>query len=268
MANDSNRDWQLYGEVDPYFGVISLDRFHKNNLTNAALSEFFSSGEQHIQYVLDIVRTHLDPTFRPICALDFGCGVGRCTLPLARLCEQVTGVDVSQAMLEEGQANARKHMLSNIKWLNSSDLSNLNGSFEFVHSFIVFQHIPPARGMPLLARLIDLLAPEGIAAIQVLYHRDVSRLKQLVGRLRVSVPLMHNLANLYYGKPFNYPLMQKNVYDLSAVFDLLQKKQCGSSWVTFAQSDELQSAMMFFRKRPDAMPYYEFYNAAKNAQSA
>jgi hypothetical protein len=84
-----------------------------------------------------------------------------------------------------------------------------------------------------------------------------------VGRLRVSVPLVHNLANLYYGKPFNYPLMQKNAYDLNAVFNLLQKKRCGSNWVTFAQTQELQAAMLFFRKRPEVIPYYQFYNSAR-----
>jgi SAM-dependent methyltransferase len=263
MANDSDKDWERYGEDDPYFGVISLERFHKSNLTTGALTEFFDSGEKHIEYVLDIVRTHVDPTFRPQSALDFGCGVGRCTIPMARRCERVTGVDVSAAMIEEGKNNARRQSVNNIDWLNSSDLADVSNSVEFVHSFIVFQHIPPAKGMPLLSRLIDLLAPDGIAAIQVLYHRDVSRLKDFVGRLRVSVPLVHNLANLYYGKPFNYPLMQKNAYDLNAVFNLLQKKGCGSNWVTFAQTQELQAAMMFFRKRPEVIPYYQFYNSAR-----
>jgi SAM-dependent methyltransferase len=267
MANDSDRDWEKYGKDDPYFGVVSLERFHRSNLTADALTEFFESGEKHIEYVLDIVRTRLDPTFRPQFALDFGCGVGRCTIPIARRCERVTGVDVSPAMIEEGKTNALKQSVHNIDWVNSSDLADVSGTVDFVHSFIVFQHIPPAKGMPLLSRLIDLLVPDGIAAIQLLYHKDVSRLKNFVGRLRVSVPLVHNLANIYYGKPFNYPLMQKNAYDLNAVFNLLQKKGCGSIWVTLAQTQVAQAAMMFFRKRPDAIPYYQFYNSANDGDN-
>jgi len=186
---------------------------------------------------------------------------------MAKLCKQVTGVDVSAAMIEEGKANALAQSVHNIEWVKSGDLATVSGKFDFVHSFIVFQHIPPSIGMVLLTRLVDLLATDGIASIQFIYHKNISRLKQIVGRVRVSVPLVHNLAILYYGKPFKYPLMQKNAYDLNAVFDLLQKKGCGSCVVRFADTQELQAALVFFRKRPDTIPYFQFYNLSKAAKS-
>jgi len=266
MVNDPNKDWEKYGKEDPYFGVLSAEKFHKTNLTPQTLTEFFDSGHEHIEYVLGTIRTHIDPAYRPKLALDFGCGVGRCTIPMAKSCERVTGVDVSPAMIEEGRRNALAQSVGNIEWVNSGDLATLSGNFDLVHSFIVFQHIPPANGMVLLSRLVDLLATDGIASIQFLYHRNVSRLKQAIGRIRVSVPLVHHLANLYYGKPFSYPLMQKNAYDLNAVFNLLQKKGCGSCHVEFGQKgEELQSAVVFFRKRPDSIPYFESYKSVWGA---
>jgi len=262
MVNDPNKDWEQYGKEDPYFGVVSLDRFHKTNLTPAALTEFFDSGRSHIEYVLGIIHAHLDSAYQPQSALDFGCGVGRCTIPMAKLCQHVTGVDVSPAMIEEGKTNASAQSVHNIEWINSGDLAGVSGKFDFIHSFIVFQHIPPRTGMALLSRLVDLLATDGIASIQFIYHKNISRIRQIVGRVRVSVPLIHNLANLYYGKPFRYPLMQKNAYDLNAVFNLLQKKGCGSCVVRFADTQELQAVMVFFRKRPDSIPYFQFYNSS------
>ena len=269
VGNNPSDDWEKFGKEDPYFGVIDLDRFHKSNLTPEAITEFFVSGQSHVEYVVGTIRSHIDPKFQPRVALDFGCGVGRCTIPLARLCRRVTGVDVSPSMIEEGKSNAMSRTVTNIEWVNSGDLKTVSGEFDFIHSFIVFQHIPPVQGMDLLSRLIDLLAADGMASIQLLYYRNSSRLKQILSRIRVSVPLVHNFANLYYGKPFSYPLMQKNVYDLNAVFDLLHKKGCGSCVVRFGETGgEHQEAMLFFRKRRDAIPYFQFYNLAQEGKSA
>jgi SAM-dependent methyltransferase len=266
MVNDPNRDWEQYGKEDPYFGVVSLDRFHKANLTPAALTEFFDSGRSHIEYVLGIIRAHIDAAYQPQLALDFGCGVGRCTIPMAKMCRHVTGVDVSPAMLEEARRNASAQSVQNIEWIDSGDLAEVKGKFDFVHSFIVFQHIPPSTGMALLSRLVDLLATDGIAAIQFIYHRNTSRAQRIIGRARVTVPLIHNLANLYYGKPFSYPLMQKNTYDMNAVFNLLQKKGCGSCVVRFGDAQELQAAVVFFRKRADSIPYFQYYGSSEEAK--
>lgn len=269
MVNNPSEDWEKFGKEDPYFGVIDLDRFHKTNLTPEAIAEFFDSGRKHIDYVVATIRSHMDPAYQPKLALDFGCGVGRCTIPIAHLCDRVTGVDVSPSMIEEGKSNAMSQSVRNIDWINSGDLKSVSGAFDFIHSFIVFQHIPPIRGMDLLSRLIDLLAADGIASIQLLYYKDSSRLKQLMGRIRVSIPLVHNLANLYYGKPFAYPLMQKNVYDLNAVLNLLHRKGCGNCVVRFGETGgEHQEAMIFFKKRRDAIPYFQFYNSAQEVKSA
>jgi SAM-dependent methyltransferase len=269
VVNNPSEDWEKFGKEDPYFGVIDLERFHKTNLTPEAITEFFDSGQKHIEYVLGTIRSHIDPAYQPKVALDFGCGVGRCTIPIAKLCERVTGVDVSPSMIEEGKSNALSQAVRNIEWINSGDLQTVSGEFDFIHSFIVFQHIPPIKGMDLLSRLIDLLAADGIASIQLLYYKDSSRLKQILGRIRVSVPFVHNFANLYYGKPFTYPLMQKNVYDLNAVLNLLHKKGCGNCVVRFGETGgEHQEAMIFFMKRRDAIPYFQFYNLAQDAASA
>ena len=43
--------------------------------------------------------------------------------------------------------------------LSDDRLSLATGTFDLVHAFIVMQHIAPARGMRILARMIEVLEP-------------------------------------------------------------------------------------------------------------
>src|SRR5947209_8593800 len=97
----TDRDWEFFGRTDPYWSVFTQERYRRANLTEDAVRDFFASGEQHIDFVLATVRDHLDGGFAPRSALDFGCGVGRMVVPLARRCGRVVGVDVADAMLAE-----------------------------------------------------------------------------------------------------------------------------------------------------------------------
>src|SRR5882762_1792622 len=103
LRNDSNSDWERFGRDEPYFGVLLDEKFRLRNLTPQALEEFFASGEAHVERVFRTIVRHLDPDFAPATALEFGCGVGRVLVPLARRCPSVVGVDVSASMLAEAR---------------------------------------------------------------------------------------------------------------------------------------------------------------------
>src|SRR5277367_1629330 len=99
----TDHEWEEWGRRDPYFGVLTHPRFRRANLTEAAKSEFFESGRLHVEYVMQVVRKHIDADFTPKRALDFGCGVGRILIPLAQVTQEVVGVDVSPSMLHEAK---------------------------------------------------------------------------------------------------------------------------------------------------------------------
>jgi len=86
----------------------------------------------------------INPGFSPTRTIDFGCGVGRLTLPLARDSASVPGVDVSPGMLSEAQKNSAERGVSNVRFA-----LEVSGRFGLVHSFIVLQRIPPRRGLPI-----------------------------------------------------------------------------------------------------------------------
>ncbi|HKJ31811.1 MAG TPA: class I SAM-dependent methyltransferase [Balneolales bacterium] len=97
--------------------------------------------------ILKKIRKYVDPHFSINRALDFGCGVGRLLIPLSVYSSHVTGVDVSESMLDEARKNCEARQITNVDFIKSDDdLSLLNRKFNFIHSYIVFQHIPAKRG--------------------------------------------------------------------------------------------------------------------------
>lgn len=168
--NSTDLAWEAWGARDPYFGVITEPRFRREHMTEEARREFFRSGEIHVQFVLDYARHFIDASFAPGAVLDFGCGVGRTLIPFAAVAAQATGLDVSPSMLQEARLNCAEHGRSNVQLLLSDDaLSALSGHFDLIHSCIVLQHIPVARGRAIFVRLLEHLRPGGIGALQVTY---------------------------------------------------------------------------------------------------
>jgi SAM-dependent methyltransferase len=260
LKRRTDREWQKFGEKDPYYGVISCDKFRSGQMDDSAKDDFFASGKAHIDYVIGTVRKTLAPDFAPRRALDFGCGVGRCLFPMAEMCDSAVGIDVSDAMLQEARAEADKRKIDNIELLQSDDsLGNVSGAFDLVHSYIVFQHIPPERGMKTIESLARLLSENGVGCLHFLYARQVPRASQWLGNLRKYVPLFHNLANLCFRKPFNEPLMEKNSYDMNRVMQVLYDNGCRQLHVTLQAGSPSYTAIVYFRKASDDVPYEDFF---------
>src|SRR3990172_4801439 len=207
-GKNPDKEWEKFGKKEPYYGVMTLDKFRKDKLDNKSIDEFIQSGRDHVEYVMDTIWTCVNPGFSPSRALDFGCGVGRCAIPLANACPHVVGIDISDSMLEEARKNCIEKSVTNLELVKSGDdLSNVLGEFDLINSSFVFQHIPPGRGEKIFKRLVELLTDNGVAVVDFLIHRDVSTVVEAMGLLRKKVPLCNNFANLLYGKPFFDPLM-------------------------------------------------------------
>ena len=99
MSTDD--EWEKWGKKDPYFGVLTDERFRRQNLTDEAKIYFFESGRSHIRHIFKVCRRHLDKNFNPKNVLDFGCGTGRLVIPFAEIAEHVVDIDVSDSMFSE-----------------------------------------------------------------------------------------------------------------------------------------------------------------------
>src|SRR6185503_1336135 len=158
----TDEQWEQWAQTDPYFAVLSSDRF-RGALSPAARADFFSSGEQQVSHALQVIRAHLAPGFEPRSALDFGCGTGRIVIPLARLCDAI-GEDTSPTMLAEAARNAAA------AGVKAQFTRSASGKYDLITSFLVFQHIPVARGMEIARRLMGQLNPGGVAALHFVYR--------------------------------------------------------------------------------------------------
>ena len=222
LIDDPDESWREFGRSDPYFGVLSTERFRAGNLDEGALREFFAGGESHVADVLDTFARHLGRNIAKGDALDFGCGVGRLVLPLARRFDRVVGVDVSEAYIAEASRNAAREGLANISFVQSLD--GLEGrQFDLVHSYIVFNHIPWTRGKILIGQLFALLRESGVMALQVLHRRRAGPLRRAVSWGRRNFLPLHGLINVLRGRPWFEPLMQGNEYRLDDVLTLLHE---------------------------------------------
>ncbi len=244
MFENSDREWEAYGAENPYFGVLSNARFLKENLTEEARLDFWQSGQNDIETVFQNIRQHVDPLFLPVRALDFGCGVGRLLFAIRTHCEHATGVDVSPSMLAEAKRQAAIKAIDNISLIESSDCSELGESaFCFVHSYIVFQHIPEARGYVILDRLLASLRSGGIGVLHFTFSNNNFWLWKIIR----NVPFNKQLRNVVQGMPLNTPRMQMNEYDLNLVMKKLWSHGVSKCYMAFSDHGVL-GVVIYFKK--------------------
>jgi len=160
-ARDTDADWRELGATQPFWGVLTHPDYRTENLNAERLEAFYASG---VQYIDDIARrleqaTGAAPGGR---ALDFGCGTGRLAEAMAARAE-TTGFDISPGMLAKARERGGQAVYVD---------ALPDGPFDWINSFIVFQHIPPERGMALIESLLARLAPGGHLSLQVTVWRD------------------------------------------------------------------------------------------------
>jgi SAM-dependent methyltransferase len=158
------RNWETLGEIDPLFGVLSDPTKHGGKWEH---DEFFASGRAH---VAKLMRTLSDAraSFEPGACLDFGCGVGRLTVPLSESFQRTVGVDVAAPMVDAARrlqpAGARCEFVLN----RDPDLRRFaSGTFDVVHSCLVLQHIPPDISPGYIAEFFRVSRPGGLVVFQL-----------------------------------------------------------------------------------------------------
>lgn len=245
--------WEYFGEKDPYFGVNTIAEMRAETLDQDKLNLFFESGEDYVQRIWNEIETHFVPNFKPVRSLDFGCGVGRITLPIAKRSKKAVGVDISTGMLEIAEKNGKLFNAENITFIKGDDeLSKVTGKFDFVHSFIVFQHIDPKSGMHVLKRILDLLPDNGIGVLHFEYANSVSTAWQkLRFRLYRDVPLIYSLRNLILKKR-KEPLIPMYQYDLNEIMLNLQQNDCHNCLIRFSKHG-VEGVLIFFQKKKEAL---------------
>jgi SAM-dependent methyltransferase len=242
--NTTDKHWEEWGRTAPYFGVATDQMFRHPDAK--ALDEFFRSGETHVQSVFKNIEVFA-PRFRPTRSLDFGCGTGRLLVSFSKV-SAVTGVDVSPSMLNEARKNCdARGAGANVELVQSDDdLRRVSGDFDLIHSHIVFQHIPVARGMHLADLLLKRLRPGGVAVLHFTYGRNVGTARKVAAWLRARVPLLHYVGNRLKGQ--SGPPMQMNTYNLARLLELFRQHRSTVRTVELTDHGGTLGAVFFVQR--------------------
>lgn len=179
----TDQTWERLARTDPYWAILSDPAKRRGGWDE---SEFFATGEREVEALLEYLG-RIVPRLGRERALDFGCGVGRVTRPLASHFTHVTGMDVSPTMVKTATSLVQRNddPRGSIEFVVNTGpgLEKIaNGHFDLVYSTITLQHIPSKAALHYVAEFIRTLKPGGLAVFQLPARRRAT-LKSRVGSL-------------------------------------------------------------------------------------
>lgn len=168
MVRDTSSDWVLIGETEPWFGVLSANRFLRANLTEQTIEEFYAQGESEVADTIAVLTAAFGFS-RVKTALDFGSGLGRLVFAMRHHADFVHGVDISPGMVKEAMKQAAVRGVRDVSFAHRLPDGQ---SVDWINSYIVFQHIDPAQGCRILGDLLARLTIGGYLSVQLTFCHD------------------------------------------------------------------------------------------------
>jgi SAM-dependent methyltransferase len=205
--------WSHFGRVDPYWSVLTDDRWRTKNMTKAATIEAFHATGQADLLRLEawFRRNSLELKREMVCA-EYGCGVGRFTQWLATRFGHVLAFDISEPHLDAARERLRRLGIKNVDFVlvrGRADLQMLSGVNLF-YSMIVLQHNPPPIMTDVLAGAFAGLKNGGCCFFQIPTYSA-----------NYSFSIRSYQQNLPAGKKMEmHCLPQKNVLELARQYEV------------------------------------------------
>jgi SAM-dependent methyltransferase len=246
---DSDKHWAELGRTDPYLRTVkTLDPYKLDPSLGRDRDAYFESGERYLKDLFETIRVNVASDFAPRLAVDFGCSVGRVAIPLANRCQSIIGLDVSSDALAEAARNAANRKTTNASWLPSDDdLSRIDQPIDLFHSYNVLQHMPVRRGLHVVGAALTKLAPGGILAVHVPYDDRASSVRRTINWAQANVPGVHGLANVARRRPFDYPHMLMNRYNLGDLLALVGQRGATGAYCKLVDQGRYPGAIVIAR---------------------
>ena len=252
LSDVADPRWEAFAAREPYFAVLPTAKFLRAHLTSDIEREFFESGEALIEYMWRLIEERVAPDFAPTSILEYGCGIGRLAIPLARRAARrggtVVAVDRSPMMLGLARREAEGHGVGNIVFATPAEFSAADETFDFITCYFVLQRMREEQGLRLLRRLLARLAPGGIAVLLIPYRSIVRPAVRAVRWLRELVPFVNNLINVLQGRRVADPFIASHTYDLSRVLGVVQEQLVATMNVVLEPQEGLNSALLFIER--------------------
>jgi SAM-dependent methyltransferase len=157
------RQWETHGRKNALASILTPSASEPEWDERA----FLETGTHQIAWLMNEADSLLPQRPRRR-ALDFGCGIGRLTVALAGYYDEVVGVDIARSMIDK--ARQRNPVPGRVRYEHNTNPDLVvfpSGSFDFVCSWIVLQHMPPTLIRGYIAELVRVVAPGGLLAFQL-----------------------------------------------------------------------------------------------------
>lgn len=165
---DDQAFWDRHAKRDPLWAILS-------DPTKAGrrwdLPGFLETGKREVSllmYQLRALKIEVDRR----AALDFGCGVGRLSQPLAAHFDRVVGLDISPEMIR--LANELNAFPDRVRYEHNAPATMgglATGAFTFMYSNVVLQHIEPGAALEYLRELFRVVSSGGVLVFQLPSHQ-------------------------------------------------------------------------------------------------
>jgi SAM-dependent methyltransferase len=244
MTSATDRQWQKWGQQNPYFGIVGIET---KEFETRWRDRFFETGKIHMDHVFEQLGRYDALPAGNAKALDFGCGAGRLLLQIGQRFENIVGIDVSTDQLDLTRKNLPAKGLRLITSLD--DLSAEAGTFDFVNTFVVLQHIRPDQGYQIIDKLLKLLKPGGSFALHFTVG-DTRDQRRKINWFRYRIRPLHWAYNVSRKRPWNEPIMEMNKYDMSRVGSIFMKNDVGRYVTTLFDHTGNTGMLTLGRKEP------------------
>lgn len=237
-------DWEQLGHIDPYYAILSDPKLKYDKWD---INEFFETGHGEIEGVLQHAVKLGYPSGREL-ALDFGCGVGRCTRALSEYFKQCHGVDVAQNMI--ARAKELNRSISNCKFtVNCEEHLRMfpDNYFDLIYSNLVLQHLSNKFMIKsYICEFIRVLKQNGLLIFQLPSYIPLRRRFQIRTRL-YSLLLMFRLNERFAYQRLKLHPIRMNFIPAKEVVTFLNE--------TGAKILEVQSRLIAGQAIQDRMYY-------------
>jgi SAM-dependent methyltransferase len=165
MPNQHEQAWEDWGALNPLYAILTDPRYRHGE---SDVDEFMATGEGLANGVMGECE-RLGLAISRGRALDFGCGVGRVTLPLSRRFSEVIGLDVSTSMIDSARRRHADQPNCTFEVHKESDLRRFPDlHFDLVFCVLVLQHLPSQGAIVrFLEEFARVLRPGGALVVQL-----------------------------------------------------------------------------------------------------
>jgi SAM-dependent methyltransferase len=167
-------EWFALGATKPHFSVLTDPSFLPDKL-GVAEARFWTTGEGALRKISAMLSRHDFGDSKAKIAADYGCGIGRVTVPLSTIFREIHAYDISEPHLRMAMDHAESAGAKNITFHQVRNVLEGLQPCDFFYSRIVFQHNPPPIIRELVRNALRCLRPGGLAIFQVpVYARNYS----------------------------------------------------------------------------------------------